>query len=69
MAQQQMTPTDPEWRTTEEVAQHFRVTARTILRWADAGYFEKVLRLGPDARTVRIHRTELDRPAGGRSAV
>jgi excisionase family DNA binding protein len=59
---------DPEWLTCEEVGRHFRVTARTILRWVDAGQFEKVRRLGPSGRTVRIHRSELDRPAGGAAA-
>lgn len=65
MAEQLAIP-DPEWLTTDEVARHYRVSARTILRWVDAGVFAEVRRLGPSGRTVRIHRSELDRP--GRSA-
>jgi excisionase family DNA binding protein len=69
MAEQLAIP-DPEWFTTEEVGRHFRVSARTVLRWVDAGQFEKVRRLGPSGRTVRIHRSELDAPrrAGGSAA-
>ncbi|WP_431996011.1 helix-turn-helix domain-containing protein [Streptomyces griseoflavus] len=69
MAEQLVIP-DPEWLTCGEVARHFRVSARTVLRWVDAGEFEAVRRLGPSGRTVRIHRTELDRarPAGRSAA-
>lgn len=59
---------DPEWLTTAEVGRHFRVSARTILRWVAAGEFERVERLGPGGRTIRIHRTALDRPAGRSAA-
>ena len=67
MAEQLAIP-DPEWLTTEEVGRHFRVSSRTILRWVDGGQFENVRRLGPSGRTVRIHRSELDRPARGSAA-
>lgn len=60
---------DPEWLTCEEVARHYRVSARTILRWVAAGQFETAMRLGPGGKTVRIHRSELDRArSAGRSA-
>jgi excisionase family DNA binding protein len=65
---EQLAIPDPEWLTCEEVGRHFRVTARTILRWVDAGEFSNVRRLGPSGRTVRIHRSELDRPARGSAA-
>lgn len=65
---EQLAIPDPEWLTTEEVGRHFRVTARTILRWVDAGEFVNVLRLGPGGKTVRIHRSELDRRARGSAA-
>jgi excisionase family DNA binding protein len=64
----QMTLPDPEWLTAAEVARHFRVSARTVLRWVEAGQFEQVRRLGPAGRTIRIHCSELDRPAGSRAA-
>lgn len=59
---------DPEWLTAEEVARHYRVSPRTILRWVDAGAFATVLRLGPSGRTIRIHQSELDRRRPRRSA-
>ncbi|HEX5569594.1 MAG TPA: helix-turn-helix domain-containing protein [Streptomyces sp.] len=68
MATEQLSIPDPEWHTTEEVGRHFRVSARTILRWVDAGEFENVLRLGPGGKTIRIHRSELDRLARGSAA-
>lgn len=70
MAEQMVLPEDPEWLTTEEVGRHFRVTARTILRWVDADQFGTVLRLGPGGKTIRIHRSELDRslPVGRTAA-
>ena len=58
---EQLAIPDPEWLTAAEVARHYRVSARTVLRWAAAGEFGEVRRHG---RTVRIHRSELDRPAG-----
>jgi len=65
---EQLAIPDPEWLTTEEVGRHFRVSARTILRWVDAGEFEKVARLGPAGKTIRIHRSELDHRAGRSAA-
>lgn len=68
MAEQLEIPDPGEWLTTEEVGRHFRVTARTILRWLEAGEFGNVLRLGPGGKTIRIHRSELDRRRPGGAA-
>jgi len=68
MATEQLAIPDPEWLTTEEVGRHFRVSARTVLRWVAAGEFENVVRLGPGGKTIRIHRSELDHPAGRSAA-
>jgi excisionase family DNA binding protein len=67
MAEQLALP-DPKWLTTDEVGRHSRVSARTILRWVDAGEFEKVARLGPAGKTIRIHQSELDHPTGRSAA-
>ncbi|MEU1674810.1 helix-turn-helix domain-containing protein [Streptomyces roseifaciens] len=50
-----------EWLTAEQVAAHFQVTARTVRRWASADPTMQVKRLGPTGRTLRIHRSELER--------
>lgn len=50
----------PEWLTTAEVAAYLRISQRTVLRYVRAGMYDRVQRLGPDGRTIRIHRSELD---------
>ncbi|MFI6125466.1 helix-turn-helix domain-containing protein [Streptomyces sp. NPDC051064] len=49
----------PEWLTVAEVASHFRVSTRTIHRWAASGEIRSK-RIGPGNRVVRIHRSVLD---------
>lgn len=49
----------PEWLTVQEVAQHFRVSGRTVNRWALSGEL-KIRRIGPSGRLIRIHSSELN---------
>lgn len=51
----------PEWLTVREVAQHYRVSTRTVSRWIAADPTMRVKRLGPAGRIIRIHRSELNR--------
>ena len=48
-----------EWLTVREVADHFRVSTRTIHRWVASGEIRS-RRIGPGGRTTRIHRSVLD---------
>jgi len=50
-----------EWLTVREVAQHHRVSERTVSRWIAADTAMRVQRLGPSGRLIRIHRSELNR--------
>lgn len=50
-----------EWLTVREVAQHYRVSERTVTRWVTSDPSMRVRRIGPSGRTIRIHRSELDR--------
>ncbi|MGW4758687.1 helix-turn-helix domain-containing protein [Streptomyces chartreusis] len=50
-----------EWLTARQVAAHFQVSERTVYRWVGIDPAMRVQRLGPDGRTVRIHRSILDR--------
>lgn len=50
----------PEWLTVHEVAQHFRVSDRTVIRWIAADATMRVRRVGPGARIIRIHCSELN---------
>ncbi|MFF5790368.1 helix-turn-helix domain-containing protein [Streptomyces sp. NPDC012693] len=49
----------PEWLTVGEVARHFRVSPRTVARWAASGAIRSQ-RVGPGARLIRIHCSALD---------
>lgn len=60
--------TAEEWLTAAQVAAHFQVSPRTVYRWAAADPTMRVRRLGPDGRTVRIHRSELERDRMGQGA-
>jgi excisionase family DNA binding protein len=51
----------PEWLTISEVASHYRVSHRTILRWTHSDPTMAVRRIGPGGRIIRIHRSELNR--------
>jgi excisionase family DNA binding protein len=51
--------TDGEWLTVREVAEHFRVSERTVNRWALSGQL-RIRRIGPTGRLIRIHRAVLD---------
>jgi excisionase family DNA binding protein len=51
--------TGPEWLTVREFADHFRVSTRTVTRWAESGQL-RVRRVGPTNRLIRIHRSELN---------
>ncbi|MFF4846300.1 helix-turn-helix domain-containing protein [Streptomyces collinus] len=42
-----------------EVARHFRVSTRTVARWAESGQL-RVRRVGPTGRLIRIHSSELN---------
>ncbi|MFG3323953.1 helix-turn-helix domain-containing protein [Streptomyces sp. NPDC048171] len=53
------TSTGPEWLTVSEVAQHFRVSTRTVTRWALSGQL-RMRRVGPTGRLIRIHSSELN---------
>ena len=53
------TPSDAEWLTVQEVATHFRVSARTVNRWAASGEL-RIRRIGQTGRLIRIHRSELN---------
>lgn len=49
----------PEWLTVGEVAEHFRVSTRTVTRWAVSGRL-RMRRVGPTGRLIRIHSSELN---------
>jgi excisionase family DNA binding protein len=49
-----------EWLTVCEVAEHFRVSTRTVTRWAESGQLRS-RRVGPTGRLIRIHSSELNR--------
>lgn len=49
----------PEWLTVHEVAQHYRVSARTVNRWALSGQL-RIRRIGPAGKLIRIHSSELN---------
>jgi excisionase family DNA binding protein len=49
-----------EWLTVREVAEHFRVSTRTVTRWAESGQL-RMRRVGPTGRLIRIHSSELNR--------
>lgn len=51
----------PEWLTVREYAELIRVTPRTVTRWVKADPDMRVQRMGPAGRTIRIHRSEVDR--------
>lgn len=50
---------EAEWLTVREVAEHFRVSARTVNRWALSGEL-RVRRIGQTGRLIRIHCSELN---------
>lgn len=52
--------TEPEWLTVSEMARHFRVSPRTMNRWALSGEL-RIRRIGPTGRLIRIHSSELNR--------
>jgi excisionase family DNA binding protein len=54
----------PEWLTVHEVARHYRVSDRTIRRWIESDPSMRVRRVGPGARIIRIHHSELNRETG-----
>ncbi|WP_086564283.1 helix-turn-helix domain-containing protein [Streptomyces africanus] len=49
----------PEWLTVREVSDHFRVSTRTVTRWALSGQL-RMRRVGPTGRLIRIHSSELN---------
>lgn len=49
----------PEWLTVSEVARHFRVSTRTVSRWAVSGQL-RMRRVGPTGRLIRIHSSALE---------
>jgi excisionase family DNA binding protein len=51
----------PEWLTVAEVAEHYRVSKRTVTRWAAIDPAMRVQRIGPSGRMIRIHRDQLQR--------
>lgn len=51
---------DVEWLTVNEVAEHFRVSPRTVTRWANSGQL-RIRKVGPAGRLIRIHSSELNR--------
>lgn len=53
--------TSDEWLTVREYADHYRVSTRTVTRWVSTDPQMRVRRIGPSARTIRIHRSELHR--------
>ena len=48
-----------EWLTVGEVAHHYRVSTRTIHRWAASGEI-RAKRIGPGNRVIRIHCSVLE---------
>jgi excisionase family DNA binding protein len=48
-----------EWLTVREVAAHYRVSTRTVTRWALSGAL-RMRRVGPTGRLIRIHRSALE---------
>ncbi|MEU0289908.1 helix-turn-helix domain-containing protein [Streptomyces sp. NPDC006147] len=57
---------EQEWLTAAQVARHFQVSPSTVHRWAAADPTMRVKRLG--SRTVRIHRSVLERDRMGQGA-
>ncbi|MFF7315053.1 helix-turn-helix domain-containing protein [Streptomyces sp. NPDC008137] len=53
------TTSSPEWLTVSEFARHFRVSTRTVTRWALSGQL-RMRRVGPTGRLIRIHSSELN---------
>lgn len=53
------TASKPEWLTVREVADHYRVSTRTVTRWAVSGQM-RMRRVGPTGRLIRIHASELN---------
>jgi excisionase family DNA binding protein len=53
------TASKPEWLTVREVAEHYRVSTRTVTRWALSGQM-RMRRVGPTGRLIRIHASELN---------
>lgn len=49
----------PEWLTVREVAEHYRVSTRTVTRWALSGQL-RMRRIGPTGRLIRIHSSALE---------
>ena len=54
---------DAEWLTVREVAEHFRVSTRTVNRWALSGRL-RMRRVGPTGRLIRIHHSALQDELG-----
>lgn len=54
-----MAEIDAEWLTVAEVAHHFRVSSRSVSRWAQSGNL-RIKRIGPSGRLIRIHRSVLE---------
>ena len=48
-----------EWLTVREVSDHFRVSTRTVTRWALSGQL-RMRRVGPTGRLIRILCSELN---------
>jgi len=48
-----------EWLTVAEVAKHYRISTRTVTRWALSGRL-RMRRVGPTGRLIRIHSSALD---------
>ncbi|MFF5853976.1 helix-turn-helix domain-containing protein [[Kitasatospora] papulosa] len=65
---QQQESSAPEWMTVREVAEHFRVSTRTIHRWVASGEIRS-RRIGPGGRVTRIHSAVLDTDPHDLSAV
>lgn len=51
----------PEWLTCKQFADALQVHPKTVHRWTRTDPTMRVQRLGPTGRSVRIHRSELDR--------
>lgn len=48
-----------EWLTVAEVAKHYRISTRTVTRWALSGRL-RMRRVGPTGRLIRIHSSALN---------
>lgn len=59
---------DAEWLTCQQVAEALQVTDRTVRYWATNDPTLSVRRLGPTGRTIRIHRSVLDRDTAARTS-